>query len=97
MIYTETSEYKMADDLMNDAGWTGVQARAFAEYYAEQSNEIDTDIRWDVVAVRCEWGAYASVEEALEEYGDDFVYFDDLRDSTTIIVCSDKSILLKEF
>jgi len=97
MIYTETSEYKMADDLMNDAGWTGVQARAFAEYYAQLSDDIDTDIRWDVVAVRCEWGAYDSEEEALKAYSEDFVYLDDLRDSTTIIVCSDKSVLLQEF
>jgi len=99
MIYTQMSNVDMISDLMQDdsAKWSYSQAEALAEYYSQLSDEIDENIEWDVVAIRCEWSVYDSEEEALKAYSEDFVYLDDLRDSTTIIVCSDKSILLQEF
>ena len=101
MIYTQMSNVDMISDLMQDdnAKWSYSQAEALAEYYDQLSDEINESIEWDAVAIRCEWDAYDSEEEVVEAYenGRDITKFSDISDRTTVLVCSDSSILLQEF
>ena len=101
MIYTQLSGYMMTDCLLRDdnAKWSYSQAEALAEYYSQLSDEIDENIEWDAVAVRCEWSVYDSEEEALEAYNNvkGITKFNDIHDRTTVLVCSDATILLQEF
>ena len=101
MIYTQMSNVDMISDLMQDdsAKWSYSQAEALAEYYDQLSDEINESIEWDAVAIRCEWSVYDSEEEVVNAYenGREITNFNDIHDRTTVLVCSDSSILLQEF
>jgi hypothetical protein len=48
------------------AGWSYGGARALIEYLEELEDELGEEIEFDVVALRCEYTEYGSVEEAVE-------------------------------
>jgi len=101
MIYIQLSNDDMISDLMQDdnAGWTRSQATALAEYYAQLSDDLGEGIEWDAVAIRCEWDVYDSEEELVNAYenGREITNFNDIHDRTTVLTCSDETILLQEF
>ena len=68
-------------------------ARALFEYIEDYEDSCDTEIEFDVVAIRCEWTEYENIEEVLKDY--DIDNLDDLRDSTSVIEVpnSDKLIV----
>lgn len=59
------------DYLLDDApkAWTRSGARAMAEWLEEMEEEDKYETELDVVAVRCSYSEYASVQEAAAEYG----------------------------
>lgn len=62
---------EMADSLLSDddANWTRLGAYAIAEYLDNLSDDIGEPIRWDRVAVRCDFSEY-TLSELLSELGD---------------------------
>jgi AraC-like DNA-binding protein len=62
---------QMADSLLddNDASWTRLGAYAIAEYLDNLSDDIGEPIKWDRVAVRCDFSEY-TLSELLNELGD---------------------------
>lgn len=47
----------------------GYEARDFLyDYYEELSDDIGEHFVFDRVGIRCDWGEYANMEEAKEDY-----------------------------
>ena len=61
----------IVDYLLDDApkAWTRSGARAMAEWLEEMEEEDKYETELDVVAVRCSYSEYESVQEAASEYG----------------------------
>ena len=72
-LYEKLNASDFADALLDDehAGWTHEQAWALADYYEELADDLGEPIALDVVAVRCDWSAYPSAKEALQDHGQD--------------------------
>ena len=62
---------QMARDLIDDdnASWTRLGAYAIAEYLDNLSDDIGEPIKWDRVAVRCDFSEY-TLSELLSNFGD---------------------------
>lgn len=62
---------QMARDLIDDdnAGWTRLGAYAIAEYLDNLSEDIGEPIKWDRVAIRCEYSEY-TLRDILDNFGD---------------------------
>ena len=62
---------QMARDLIDDdnASWTRSGAYALAEYLDELSEDIGEPIKWDRVAVRCDFSEY-TLSDLLSNFGD---------------------------
>lgn len=82
--------------LMNDqySGWSYEGASAMVEFLEACEEQSGEEMNFDVVAIRCEWSEYASVQEAAREYGWvpesgqdgwDAEAMEWLRDRTTVI------------
>ena len=69
-MFYELSTSQIIDYLMDDeyANWTYEQAKALAEYYEALEIELEEDIRFDRVAIRCEWNKYNSIADIAEDY-----------------------------
>lgn len=82
MIYVELSDVEMTSILLSDeyARWS----REAAEFLVEYLNELDGDIAFDKVALRCDWSEMTE-EEIIDAYGSpdsDFEsVIDDVRDN----------------
>ena len=98
MIYIEMTESQMIDSLMSDdnAKWTYDQADMLVDYYESLSEETQNDIRWDRVAIRCEWSAYDDIEDVKKAY-DSIDSMEDLEDNTTVLECYDSTLLVMDF
>lgn len=98
MIYKTISIYEMISDLMCDeyANWSPQGARALAEYWEYLSDELDENIEWDRVAMRCEFTEYDSIESAMEAFGIDR-HENDLRHNTTVIDCENGHVIVQDF
>lgn len=61
---------QIADRLHADenAGWSYAGARALAEYLDELDGDLGEDTELDVVAIRCDWSEYESLQDFAEEY-----------------------------
>jgi len=64
------STSQIANELYADknAGWTYAGARALAEYLEELEADTGDEIELDVVALRCDFSEYASLEAWAEDY-----------------------------
>ena len=66
---SEVTDLLMADD---SAGWSYRAATELSKHYSEIENPpiwyTGTSTQLDVVAIRCEWGAYADLAEWAREY-----------------------------
>lgn len=52
-----------------NARWSYEGARALVTWLQELEEDTGSEIEFDVVAIRCEWGEYASALEAALEHG----------------------------
>ena len=67
-MYKTMTVSDMARDLIQDefAGWTPAGAYALAEWF----DQIEPQLEWDPVAVRCDFSEYESAAEAAAQYSD---------------------------
>ena len=70
MLYIQPSTNEMIQMLRNDqyANWSYEGAEALVNYLEELSDDIGTDIEFDLVAIRCQYSEYSSMDELLEDY-----------------------------
>ena len=52
-----------------NASWSYDGAMALCEYLEELEEDCGEEIEFDVVAIRCDWSEYASLEEWAKDYG----------------------------
>jgi len=81
---TNISHNAMVDALVSDeyANWTYEGAEALISYLEDLELELDEDIDFDRVALRCEFTEYKTMAEACAEYGTECY---ELRQRTTVI------------
>ena len=102
----ELNTYEAADILLKDeyAKWSREAALALVEYYEALEEDCGESIELDAVAIRCEWTEYACIEEAVEDYDEDFAFFPKpneaalayFEDHTTVIVF-EGGVLIQQF
>jgi predicted Zn-dependent peptidase len=65
--------YDIAHELMQDdnANWTRAGAFALAEYLEQYEEDCGEEIELDVVAIRCDYSEYYSLEDFASEYFSD--------------------------
>lgn len=70
-VYIELTQERLARELLADeyAGWTNQGAYALAEYLIELAESTDEPIKFDRVAIRCEFSEYEDLQEYNELYG----------------------------
>lgn len=64
------STNEVADHLFQDkdAGWTWAGARALAEYLEEVEESAENETELDVVAIRCDFSEYESLQDFANDY-----------------------------
>ena len=64
------STYEAADILFNDnnANWSRAGALALIEYLEEYEHEAEEELELDVVAIRCDYSEYNSLQDFIIEY-----------------------------
>ena len=67
---TTLNTYEIADALLNDnnASWSLNGAKALAVYLEQYEQECGIELELDVMAFRCEFSEYSSLEEWLTDY-----------------------------
>ena len=83
--------YEIAHELMQDenAKWSRAGAFALAEHLQEYEDSVSEEMELDVVAIRCDFSEYASLEEWAESYG--------LEDDSLDDSCEDRDDNLRSF
>lgn len=96
MIYEELTESQMHHTLMSDeyANWTYEQAQGIVDFFMDMYGD-DENYQWDVVAIRCEFSGYESIEEAEDNY----ILEEDesLEDVTLVIFCDDGHVVVQDY
>jgi len=95
-IIQRVTKYDFINDLMNDnySNWSYEEAEALFNYYNDLAEDLNENIEFDRVSIRCDWSSYKNYNKALEAYGLDSIY--ELQENTTIIDLKD-SILMIDF
>ena len=94
---TESRFVNAFDEANRADNFTRAARRALFEHFESIEDDCDFEIEFDVIAICCSWTQYDSLQECLDEYGDEFQTLDDLRDSTTVIeitglaICDDST------
>ena len=80
------NESEFIDSLLKDdyASWTYDGARALYEYLTDLEEDIGEQIKFDRVALRCDFSEYNNLEEILSQY-DGIDTLEDLQDNTTVV------------
>tara|TARA_R110000868_G_scaffold181762_2_gene422708 strand:- start:1308 stop:1682 length:375 start_codon:yes stop_codon:yes gene_type:complete len=67
---TTLNTYDIANALMQDdnANWSYNGAKALAEYLDELEQDLGEELELDVVAIRCDYSEYSSLEAFATEY-----------------------------
>lgn len=52
-----------------NANWSYDGAIALCEYFEELEGDCGEEMEFDVVAIRCDWSEYASLEDAAKDRG----------------------------
>jgi hypothetical protein len=62
--------YDIANELHSDksAGWSWAGALALAEYLEELDREIEQEMEFDAVAIRCDFSEYKNLQEWAKDY-----------------------------
>lgn len=68
---TTLNTYDITDALRRDenAAWTYAGAQALAEYLEEYEESTGEELEFDVVAIRCDFSEYSSLEDWVNDYG----------------------------
>jgi hypothetical protein len=88
MTDSEAVGMLMSDD---NAGWTVNQAWGLVEFLNDVHDE-DNPYSMDVVALRCEFSGYKSIDEAAHDLQ---VPVDDLYDDALIIQCDNEEVVVQ--
>ena len=90
-------ESEFIDSLTSDeyASFTYYGASALYEYLTDLEDDLDQQIQFDRVAIRCDYSEYKTLDEILNQY-DNINTLDDLRDNTTVIEF-DKGFIIQNF
>ena len=88
MTDSEAVGMLMSDD---NAGWTVNQAWGLVEFLNDVYDE-DNPYSMDVVALRCEFSGYKSIDEAAHDLQ---VPVDDLYDDALIIQCDNEEVVVQ--
>ena len=93
MIIMEMTDSEAVGFLMSDdnANWTVNQAYGLVEFLNDVHDE-DNPYSMDVVALRCDFDGFKSIEEAAHEYQ---VEVEDLQDDALIIQCDDGEVVIQ--
>tara|TARA_R110000796_G_C14437326_1_gene421885 strand:- start:413 stop:721 length:309 start_codon:yes stop_codon:yes gene_type:complete len=97
------SIYEVADRLLNDefSNWTHDESLALAEYYEQLEEDCGIEIELDVVAIRCEWVSFSTLQEVRDNYTDcpegELDALEWLYDRAQVIILEDGSLLVTEF
>ncbi len=93
MIIMEMTDSEAVGMLMSDdnAGWTVNQAWGLVEFLNDVHDE-DNPYSMDVVALRCEFSGYKSIDEAAHDLQ---VPVDDLYDDALIIQCDNEEVVVQ--
>jgi len=93
MIIMEMTDSEAVGLLMSDenASWTVNQAYGLVDFLNDVHDE-DNPFSMDVVALRCDFDGFKSIEEAAHEYQ---VEVDDLYDDALIIQCDNDEIVIQ--
>ena len=93
MIIMEMTDSEAVGLLMSDenANWTVNQAFGLVEFLGEVHDE-DNQYKLDVVALRCDFDGFKSIEEAAHEYQ---VEVEDLQDEALIILCDNEEVVIQ--
>ena len=85
------TQYDIAHELLQDGGaaWTRAGAFALAEHLQEYEDSVSEEMEIDVVAIRCDFSEYVSLEEWAESYG--------LEDDSLDDYCEDRYDNLRSF
>lgn len=101
---------EVAHRLLKDenARWSYEGAYALARHYEEMEEESGEEMELDVVAIRCEWTEYKTLQEVAEDYripdldglSDDEkeeAIKDYINDNTQMLVTQGKTYLVRQF
>lgn len=96
MLYQPLTPSQAGHLLLKDeyGSWSYHGAMALAEWLDDISDELGENLEFDVVAIRCDYSEYASLEEAATEYG-----FDDPADlyENTQVIEFDGGVIIQCF
>ncbi len=86
-IYERLSTHEVARRLKADenAGWSYEGALALAEYLEQYVEDVNVPMELDIVALRCDFSEYESLEEFNKNYNKPYKDLDAVRDETTVI------------
>jgi hypothetical protein len=98
IVETITDTGKLFFDLksMGRENFTYEGAQALMEYLEQLSEDIGEDIKYDPVALCCEYTEYADIEE-LQDYYPDVTDLDHLECHTTVIQIGDGGLVVADF
>lgn len=102
-IYQRMSAADIARELLADeyAGWNYEQAAALAKYLIEYAESTGEPLKFDRVAIRCDFSGYDSAIEAAADYGRAFEDEDEaityLEGVTQVIQCGNGGIVVQQF
>ena len=98
-VYEEQSAFDIARKLYADenAGWSREGAKALADWLVEYASEAGQPLELDIVALRCDYAEYASIEAYNADVGADYEDIDALRDDAGIVIEFDGGIIVNNF
>ena len=86
MKTTLTTNEVIRQLMMDDnANWTREQAEFLAEYYEQLEQELEEEIELDVVAIRCEWTRYDSLELMNEDNDSIDLEYEEFEDGSILV------------
>ena len=82
----QVHEYEFIDSLTKDeyANFSYNGASALYDYLTDLEYDMDQEIEFDRVAIRCDYSEYKTLDKILNQY-DNINNLDELRDNTTVI------------
>ena len=82
----QVNEYEFKEALARDeySSFSFNGASALYEYLTDLEDDLDQQIEFDQVAIRCDYSEYKTLDEILNQY-DKIDTLDELRDHTTVI------------
>lgn len=86
-VYERLNTSQIVGALRQDqyAGWSYEGAKALAEYLEQLAEDLGEPIELDVVALRCDYNEYASLEEFNQNYDKPYANLDAVREDATVI------------